>query len=123
LSHAALFPDAEDRTRYASLGGKPNSKQPGLVQATIAKLPVGCEIVAAFDCPDDLDCHKRLESIFNTIYMRDAGPIGAARKINTIEKTPWHLLLGNRQTTKGDRLSHKIRIDNILSICAPCGTL
>ena len=49
LSHAALFPDAEDRTRYASLGGKPNSKQPGLVQATIARLPEGSEVVAAFD--------------------------------------------------------------------------
>ena len=52
LSHAALFPDAEDRTRYASLGGKPNSKQPGLVQVTIAKLPDGSEIVAAFDSDD-----------------------------------------------------------------------
>lgn len=49
LSHAALFADTEDQTRYASLGGKPNSKQPGLLQATIAKLPEGSEIVAAFD--------------------------------------------------------------------------
>jgi hypothetical protein len=49
LSHATLFPDAEDQTRYASLGGKPNSKQPRLVRATIAKLPERSEIVAAFD--------------------------------------------------------------------------
>jgi len=49
LSHATLFPDAADQTRYASLGGKPNSKQPDLVKATIAKLPEGSEIVAAFD--------------------------------------------------------------------------
>jgi hypothetical protein len=49
LSHAALFPDAEDQTRYASLGGKPSSRQTGLVQATIARLPEGAEIVAAFD--------------------------------------------------------------------------
>lgn len=49
LSHAALFPDAEDQTRYASLGGKPNSKQPRLVEATIARLPQGSEIVVAFD--------------------------------------------------------------------------
>jgi hypothetical protein len=49
LSHAALFPDAEDHTRYASLGGKPSSRQMGLVQATIARLPEGAEIVAAFD--------------------------------------------------------------------------
>jgi hypothetical protein len=52
LSHAVLFPDAEDRTRYASLGGKPNSKQPGLVQSTITRLPDGAEIVAAFDADE-----------------------------------------------------------------------
>ena len=52
LSHAALFPDAEDQTRYASLGGKPNSKQPGLLRATIARLPEGSEIVAAFDADE-----------------------------------------------------------------------
>ncbi|MCC7154564.1 MAG: DUF3991 and TOPRIM domain-containing protein [Bryobacterales bacterium] len=49
LSHAALFPDAEDQTRYASLGGKPGKRQMGLLQATIAELPEGAEIVAAFD--------------------------------------------------------------------------
>jgi Toprim-like/Protein of unknown function (DUF3991) len=49
LSHAVLFPDAEDRTRYASLGGKPNARQPDLVQLTLARLPEGAEIVAAFD--------------------------------------------------------------------------
>ena len=52
LSHAALFPDAEDRTRYASLGGKPNSQQPGLLRATIATLPERSEIVAAFDADE-----------------------------------------------------------------------
>lgn len=52
LSYAALFPDAADRTRYASLGGKPNSQQPGLVKATIARLPEGSEVVAAFDTDD-----------------------------------------------------------------------
>src|SRR6266700_2086197 len=52
LSYGALFPDAEDQTRYASLGGKPSSRQRELVQATIAKLPAGAEIVAAFDADD-----------------------------------------------------------------------
>ena len=52
LSYAVLFPDAEDRTRYASLGGKPNAKQPGLVQSTIARLPEGAEIAAAFDADE-----------------------------------------------------------------------
>lgn len=49
LSYAALFPDAEDRTRYASLAGKPSVKQSELLQATLAKLPEGSEIIAAFD--------------------------------------------------------------------------
>jgi hypothetical protein len=49
LSHAALFPDADDQTSYASLGGKPSRRQTGLLQATIAKLPERAEIVAAFD--------------------------------------------------------------------------
>jgi hypothetical protein len=51
LSYATLFPDAEDQTRYASLGGQPSSRQMALVQATIARLP-GTEIVAAFDADD-----------------------------------------------------------------------
>jgi hypothetical protein len=52
LSYAVLFPDAEDRTRYASLAGKPNPQQPELVQLTIARLPEGAEIVAAFDADE-----------------------------------------------------------------------
>jgi hypothetical protein len=52
LSHAALFPDAEDRTRYASLGGKPNSQQTNLIRASITKLPEASEIVAAFDADE-----------------------------------------------------------------------
>jgi Toprim-like/Protein of unknown function (DUF3991) len=52
LSYAALFPDTEDRTRYASLGGKASSRQMALVEATVVKLPAGAEIVAAFDADD-----------------------------------------------------------------------
>jgi hypothetical protein len=48
LSHAALFPDVRDQTRYASLGGKPNSGQTALLEAMIAKLAENSEIVAAF---------------------------------------------------------------------------
>ena len=50
--NAALFADAEDQTRYASLSGNPSLRQRALVQATIAKLPAGAEIVAAFDADD-----------------------------------------------------------------------
>jgi hypothetical protein len=52
LSYAVLFPDAADQTRYASLGGKPNFKQPGLVQAILLRLPERSEIVAAFDADE-----------------------------------------------------------------------
>lgn len=49
LSYATLFPESADRTRYASLGGRPSLRQMGLVQAAVIKLPEGTEIVAAFD--------------------------------------------------------------------------
>lgn len=47
LSHAALFPD--DHARYASIGGKPNPRQPELIRAAAASMPAGSEIVAAMD--------------------------------------------------------------------------
>ena len=53
LSYAALFPD--DRTRYASIGGKPNPEQPGLVLAAIVRMPPESEIVAAMDADEDGD--------------------------------------------------------------------
>jgi hypothetical protein len=49
LSYAALFPDAADQTRYASVSGQLSSKQPELIRATMARLPQGAEVVAAFD--------------------------------------------------------------------------
>lgn len=52
LSYATLFADSADRTRYASLGGRPSARQMELVQATVAKLPERVEIVAAFDADD-----------------------------------------------------------------------
>ena len=39
LSQAVLFPD--DRTRYASVGGKPNPQQPELIRAAAARMPIG----------------------------------------------------------------------------------
>ena len=52
LSHAVLFPDAEDQTRYGSLGGKPNARQFRLVQLSIVRLQANSEIVAAFDADE-----------------------------------------------------------------------
>ena len=51
LSHAVLFPD--DRTRYASIGGKLSPQQPELVRAAIARMPEASEIVAAMDADAD----------------------------------------------------------------------
>jgi hypothetical protein len=52
LSYATLFPDSEDRTRYASLGGRPSSRQMGLVRAAVIKLADGAAVVAAFDADE-----------------------------------------------------------------------
>ena len=49
LSHAVLFPDREDQTRYGSLAGKPNAQQSTLIQLTIARMSEVVEVVAAFD--------------------------------------------------------------------------
>jgi hypothetical protein len=47
LSYAALHPDS--RARYASIGGAPNPKQPGLIRAEILSMPAGSAIVSAMD--------------------------------------------------------------------------
>ena len=52
LSYATLFSESEDRTRYASLAGRPSSRQIGLVQAAVIKLADGAEVVAAFDADE-----------------------------------------------------------------------
>jgi len=52
LSYATLFPDSADRTHYASLGGRPSSRQLQLLQAAIGKLPEQPEVVAAFDADE-----------------------------------------------------------------------
>ena len=52
LSYATLFPEPEDRTRYASLAGRPSLRQMGLVQVAVIKLPEGAEVVAAFDADE-----------------------------------------------------------------------
>jgi len=52
LSFATLFPDSEDRTRYASLGGRPSLRQMALVQASVIKMADGAEIVAGFDADE-----------------------------------------------------------------------
>ena len=50
LSHAALFP--APATRYVSIGGEMNPKQPDLLRAAITRLPAGSEVVAATDADE-----------------------------------------------------------------------
>lgn len=97
LSHAALFPDAEDQTLYASLGGNPSLRQRGLLQATIARLPEGAEIVAAFDADE---AGRKLVDV-----IREAVASLASRKARTDlifkahlavkEGEDWNLVLQN----------------------------
>jgi Toprim-like/Protein of unknown function (DUF3991) len=82
LSHAALFPDAEDQTRYASLGGKPNSKQPSLVQATIARLPERSEIVAAFDADEAGRMLVEVVSVAVASVANETGRTGLIFKVH-----------------------------------------
>jgi len=49
LSYAAMHPD--QHTRYASIGGAPNPKQPALIAAAIARIPPGSEIRGAAGLP------------------------------------------------------------------------
>jgi len=47
LSYAVIFPD--NRSRYASIGGKPNPQQPELIRAAVARMPHSSEILSAMD--------------------------------------------------------------------------
>jgi hypothetical protein len=51
MSYALLH--ADPRTRYASVGGKPNPIQPELVGSAAARLPLGAEVIAAMDADAD----------------------------------------------------------------------
>ena len=48
LSYAVLHPAGH--TRYASIGGEPNPKQPALIKAAVLKMPAGSGIISAMDC-------------------------------------------------------------------------
>jgi hypothetical protein len=97
LSYAALFPDAQDRTRYASLGGKPSLRQTGLVQATVARLPEAAEIVAAFDADpagrtlvDGI--RQAVASVAGTTGRRD---LLFKAHLPTQEREDWNIVLQN----------------------------
>lgn len=98
LSHATLFPDAEDRTRYASLGGKPSRPQVGLLQATVAKLPGAAEIVAAFDADP---AGRRLveeirEVVANVASATERSDLIFQSHLPTQEGEDWNIVLQQR---------------------------
>jgi Toprim-like/Protein of unknown function (DUF3991) len=98
LSHAALFADAEDRTRYASLAGKPRRRQMGLLQATTATLVEGAEIVAAFDA--DPAGRKLMEEIREFVVNAASGTgrsdLIFKPHLPTQEGEDWNTVLQNR---------------------------
>jgi len=106
LSHAALFPDAEDQTRYASLGGKPSRRQMGLLQATIAKLPAEAEIVAAFDA--DLAGRRLVEEIREVVVNVASGTERSdlifKSLLPTQEGQDWNIVLQNRYRSRRMKL-------------------
>lgn len=65
LSHAALFPD--NRSRYASICGKPNPQQPELIRSAAARMPVESEIVSAMDA--DADGAKLTEIVREAVAL------------------------------------------------------
>jgi hypothetical protein len=63
LSYAILQPDST--TRYGSIGGKPNPRQPGLIRAEAAVMPAGAVVVAAMDA--DADGRKLAEIVRDAV--------------------------------------------------------
>jgi hypothetical protein len=72
LSYAMLFPD--DHTRYASIGGKPSPAQTELIRATVARMPVSSEIIAAMDADTEgrklSDVVKRAVELSGRVDLR-----------------------------------------------------
>jgi hypothetical protein len=86
LSHAALFPDAEDNTRYASL----------VLQATIAKLPEQSEIVAAFDADDaGRMLVEMVRALVSAARHRERTDLIFRPHLPTLEGEDWNQVLQN----------------------------
>jgi Toprim-like/Protein of unknown function (DUF3991) len=97
LSYATLFPDSEDRTRYASLGGTPSSRQTVLLQAIIARLAAEAEIVAAFDADE---AGRKLVEVIREAVATVASRTGRSdlifnARLPSIEGEDWNQVLQN----------------------------
>lgn len=65
LSYAVLFPD--NRTRYASIGGKPNPEQPELIRTAVSRMPKYARILAAMDA--DVDGGKLADKVLEAVQL------------------------------------------------------
>jgi hypothetical protein len=115
LSYAALFPDAEDHTRYASLGGRPSSRQMGLIRATIVKLLAGTEVVAAFDA--DAAGRSLAEGIrqvvANIASAIDTGELAFEARLPVKEGEDWNKVLQDvsfRSVTTNSRIGSHLAL-------------
>jgi hypothetical protein len=96
LSHAALFPD--EHARYASIGGKLNPLQPGLIRAAIARMPAKSKVVSAMDA--DADGAKLAETVHEALKLTGREdlsylfqePFGYKDWNDQLRKRPQHLL-------------------------------
>jgi hypothetical protein len=95
LSYATLFPDSEDRTRYASLGGRPSSRQMGLVQATVIKLAEGAEVVAAFDADEAGRCLVAVigDAVGKVRHQAERNDLGFRVHVPATEGEDWNQVL------------------------------
>ena len=94
LSYAALFPD--ELTRYASIGGQLNPRQPELIRAAAARLPRGAEVVAAMDADD--------AGVALSAMVEEAVRLTGREDLASIVHTPlegkdWNDVLKARQTS------------------------
>jgi hypothetical protein len=102
LSHAALFPDAEDRTRYASLGGKPSTRQMGLLQTSIAELPEEAELVAAFDA--DPAGRWWADEVRQVVVIVARSDLMFKSHLPMQEGQDWNMVLQNRHRSRRMKL-------------------
>ena len=98
ISHAVLFP--EERTRYASVGGKLNPVLPILIRAQIVRMPSGSEIVAA------MDADQGGEQLADAIQQAFSGEVAKTfRNEHPVGFNDWNDQLRSRSTTIGIRLT------------------
>jgi hypothetical protein len=100
LSFAVLFPDGY--ARYASIGGKPNPVQPDLIQAQMAVLPEGSEVVAAMDADE---AGRRLAEVIRKAFDAAARPDLTFCRQDPVGSKDWNDQLRAEKTPEIARMS------------------